>query len=266
MKILKQLGAGAVSEAFLLEGERALLVGIREDSFEYYQSLAQKMSYVDGKITVAKIPGRIELIAPCKEYPFGALTEDFVGGVSLKSKINVLSEAEKEKIGQTLARFAKEMRGIDCDLDKEKEISVNLQKLEKSLSLLKGHATKEQYAKLEKVKGIYEKFMRKSKFCLTHGDLQEENIFLDENNEVSGIIDFANMEYYVSEVELAPMQGYDEIIFKSMLKNFGGEIDERNVLLVKLVRHIRHFKHIVNWGDTRIKAELERIISLLNSI
>jgi len=263
---LKFLDSGACSDAYLTEDNRVLLVGKREDSFSLYQSLFNKTRLIDGKISSVKITDNPELIQPNSKYPFGAMLQNFVDGKTLKNKIDELSNVEKEDIGKSLVNFFQEMQSIDCDLNKDDEIKINLAKLEKSLNLLKEYVCKEDFNKFLKVYKNYEEFMRQSEFCLTHGDLQEANILIGEDNKLSGIIDFGNMEYYVKEVEFAPMMGYDDIIFNSMLNHYNKKVDVKNIYLVKLVRQIRHFKHVVHLGEDLILKEVNKITLLLNNI
>ena len=278
MEIEKKLGSGAMSEAYLLKNGRVLIVGKREDAFSSYTSLAEKMKCIDGNVSSLKISGEIEVISPNETYPYGAIIEDYVKGVTLKKKINQLSEEEKVNIGKSLAKFIYEMRNIPYPGDKQEEIGININKYEKSLRLIKDYVDDATFQMLEKTKQDYYNLMQKSNFHPTHGDLQEENIIINENNEVEGIIDFGNMEYYLTEVEFAPMFDYDSTIFNSMLENYNLQISTRqnkkskiqqeikveNIQLIKLVRQVRFFKHIVNLGDKKIKEELDKIKHLLD--
>lgn len=242
------------------------MVGKREDSFSIYKNLLNKIRLIDGKISSVKINDDIEIISPCERFSLGAMIENYVDGEELKLKINFLAKKEKINIGERLAQFIIEMQTIKCNFDKNNEIEKNLNKYQKSLNLLGNYLSKDIISNLVDIKSLYKNFMMKSEFYLTHGDLQEANILINERNELSGIIDFGNMEYYVPEVEFAPMMEYDEIIFKSMIDNYNKKIDLKNILLIKLVRQVRHFKHVINLEDKFIKDEIEKIISLNNKI
>ncbi len=50
-KIDKKLGSGAVSDAYLLDNGKVLIIGKREDSFSTYKALYEKMKHLIGKIT-----------------------------------------------------------------------------------------------------------------------------------------------------------------------------------------------------------------------
>lgn len=262
---LKFLDSGACSDAYLTKDNRVLLVGKREDSFSLYQSLYQKTKLIDGKINSVKITDNPELIKPNDKFIYGAMLQNFVDGKTLKHKIKELSIQEKEDIGKSLIDFINEMQAIDCDFNRDEEIKINLAKLEKSLNLLKEYVSKEDFDKFLKVYNEYENFMQQTDFCLTHGDLQEANILIGDDNKLSGIIDFGNMEYYVPEVEFAPMMGYDEIIFNSMLKHYNRKVEVKNVYLTKLVRHIRHFKHVIQLSEKEILNEVDKIKYLLDN-
>lgn len=262
---IKFLDSGACSDAYLTKDNRVLLVGKREDSFSLYQALYQKTKLIDGKIHSVKITDNPELIEPNKKFVYGAMLQNFVDGKTLKQKRDELSIQEKEDIGRRLVDFINEMQAIDCDYDKDNEIKINLSKLEKSLILLKEYVSKDDFDKFMTVYSKYEKFMKQTDFCLTHGDLQEANILIGNDNKLSGVIDFGNMEYYVPEVEFAPMMGYDEAIFNSMLKHYNRKVEVANIYLTKLVRHIRHFKHVVKLSEKEISNEVDKIKFLLDN-
>ncbi len=262
---LKFLNSGACSDAYLTNNGRVLLIGKREDSFSLYRSLFQKFKLIDGKITSVKIPDNLELIEPNNQFKNGAMIQNYVEGKEFKEVLRFLTIDEREEIGCGLATFLCELQKIKCNYSKEEEIKINLEKLDKSLKLIKDYVSADDYAKLCKVRPVYEGFMQKSHFCLTHGDLQEANILIGENNKLSGIIDFGNMEYYVPEVEFAPMLGLDDVIFNSMLKHFNSKVEVKNIYLIKIVRQIRHFKHVVSLENEKVQNEINKILFLLKN-
>ena len=261
-----KIGEGAASEAFLTEDGFVLLVGKRSDSFNTYQKLKVSLELLDGKIKSLNIPNNASTIEPYDTYPFGALKFSLVPGTELKKKIADCSDQQKTAIGKKLAEFIFEMQNIDTTLNKEKEIEINNNKFKNSLELIAPYLPNDENDQLQKVAKLYNEFMLNSKFCITHGDLQEENLLVDEKNNLVGIVDFGNMEYYVSEIEFFPMMDFDTIIFNSMIENYRGQIDVNNITLVGLVRHVRFFKHVVGRGEHAIAEELKRIRRLLNSL
>lgn len=262
--IVKKLGSGSGGDAFLLNDGKAIIVGKREDSFSLYNSLYKKLKRVEGKITTIKYPKICELVEPCEEYPFGAVIEECINGQELREKITDLTYYDKQEIGKILALFLIQLHGINVEGDKDQEIITNLAKYDKSIGLLKSYLAKDVVDKLTTiVRDDFKTLIEGKDFCLTHGDLNAGNIMIAEDNKLSGVIDFANMEYYIPEIEFIHMYFFDKAIYGSMVKNYNKEIKEKNIFLLELVVNIRHFKNIVNYDEKRDSC-LNNIKSLLN--
>lgn len=266
MKIdgLKKLGSGSASDVFLIDENTVIVVGKREDCFANYQSLFEKSKQIEGKITTIKYPKIHEVIASCENFPFGAMIEEYVSGVELREFDKFLSLAQKQELGKNLALFLNQLHSIKAVGDKEQEIKINLQKFDKSKNLLAEYLPQEYIDRMEKIRVDYQNFMHAKNFCLTHGDLNAGNILMLQNGELSGIIDFGNMEFYVPQVEFAHMYFFDKAIYDAMVKNYVGQIKDADVILVELVMRIRHFKNIVDFEEKR-KNCIENIKNLLNS-
>ena len=250
-KLVKKLGVGSAGDTFLLEDGKAIVVGKREDSFGTYKALFEKMKKTDGKISAVKYPKIYQLVEPCTEFPFGAMVEECISGTELRKKDKELSDVEKAEIGTILAKFLRQMHSIESQGDKEEEISINLAKYDRSLGLIKDHLDVATYEKLVALKPKYHKLMQEKPFCTTHGDLNAGNIMIGDDNKLSGIIDFGNMEYYIPEIEFVHMYFFDRTIYDAMVAGYGREIDEREVVLIELVVNVRHFKNIVKFDDKR---------------
>ena len=251
LKLGRKLGVGSAGDAYLLEDGRAIVVGKRDDSFGTYQALFEKMKKTDGKITAVNYPKIYQLVEPCTEFPFGAMVEECISGTELRKKDKELSDAEKAEIGTILAKFLRQMHSIESQGDKEEEIAINLAKYDRSLGLIKDHLDVATYEKLVALKPKYHKLMQEKPFCTTHGDLNAGNIMIGDDNKLSGIIDFGNMEYYIPEIEFVHMYFFDRAIYHAMVAGYGREIDEREVVLIELVVNVRHFKNIVKFDDKR---------------
>ena len=251
LKLGRKLGVGSAGDAYLLEDGRAIVVGKRDDSFGTYQALFEKMKKTDGKITAVNYPKIYQLVEPCTEFPFGAMVEECISGTELRKKDKELSDAEKAEIGTILAKFLRQMHSIESQGDKEEEIAINLAKYDRSLGLIKDHLDAATYEKLVALKPKYHKLMQEKPFCTTHGDLNAGNIMIGDDNKLSGIIDFGNMEYYIPEIEFVHMYFFDKTIYDAMVAGYGREIDEREVVLIELVVNVRHFKNIVKFDDKR---------------
>ncbi len=261
---LIRIGEGMMSEAYLYNENFVLLVGKRSDSFENYEKLKNNLDMLEGKIKSLEIPNGVNLIQPCDDYPLGALSFSYVKGTELKKQIHTCTMEQKIAIGKSLATFIFEMQNTDIMLDKSKEIEITNSKLKRSSLLIQPYLSKDESKKLQQVAIKYDELMKKSKFVMTHGDLQEENLLVDEENNLVGVIDFGNMEYYVAEIEFAPMMKYDTVIFDSMIKNYKGKIDVNDIKLINLVWQVRFFKHVINWSLDAMNKKIENIRLLLN--
>ena len=151
-KSLKLLGSGSMSNAYLTDDQKVILVGIREDAYSNYISLFNKLSMISRAFTTIKYPKIHKIIAPCEEYPFGAMIEDYVPGYELKQKIGELTTDEKNTIGKNLALFLNELHSIESKQDKNKEININLNKFDRSVNILKDYVDNECLQKFNTIK------------------------------------------------------------------------------------------------------------------
>ena len=262
-KLVKKLGVGSAGDAFLLEDGKAIVVGKREDSFGTYKALFEKMKKTDGKITAVNYPKIYQLVEPCQDFPFGAMVEECISGTELRKKVANLTEADKVAIGTTLAKFLREMHSIQSDGNKDEEVGINLAKYERSLGIIKDYLDEKTFARLVELKPRYQQLIQAKPFCTTHGDLNAGNIMIGDDNKLSGIIDFGNMEYYIPEIEFVHMYFFDRTIYDAMVAGYGRAIDEREVVLLELVVNVRHFKNIVKFDDKREHC-LDNINKLLS--
>jgi|GEM_PF-1866018 len=249
-----KIGEGMVSEAYLEDG-RVYLIGKRPDAFKIYTELKRNLDFFQGKIGLLKIPSNAQLIDPCERYPLGAISFDYVKGTTLDKKIGTCTEAQKAEIGKRLAEFITEMTGLtprDTD-SKQREIETNRTKFANAINLIAPHLTQAENEKLKSIEIDYSNFLEQSEFCMTHGDLHFENLVVDDENKLVGIIDFGNVEYYVREIEFMWMQGYDDnrykgdkTIFDNMIASYPMTLNANKIKLTRLVGAIRFFRTIVN--------------------
>lgn len=263
LKLGKKLGVGSAGDAYLLEDGKVIVVGKREDSFGTYKALFEKMKKTDGKISAVNYPKIYQLVEPCQEFPFGAMIEECILGEELRKKVGDLTDADKVAIGETLAKFLREMHSIQSDGNKDEEVGINLAKYERSLTLIKDYLDEKTFEKLVELKPRYQQLIQAKPFCTTHGDLNAGNIMIGSDNKVSGIIDFGNMEYYIPEIEFVHMYFFDRTIYDAMVAGYGKAIDEKEVVLIELVVNVRHFKNIIKFDDKREHC-LQNIHNLLD--
>lgn len=119
-----------------------------------------------------------------EERPFSVHKK--ISGETLADKMDVLSKDEVREVAREISKFMYELHTASFEKNqvfKTNKIGLNL--VDFLDELLKVHLPKES-EKFWK----YKEFSLKDNKCLVHGDLNSSNILLDENNHVSGIIDF----------------------------------------------------------------------------
>ena len=240
MEFDKKLGEGRQSTAYL-NGGRVYLVGKRQDSFANYLNVAQTLNLIEGRIKSVKIPEKAELIVQCNEFPNGALVTSFVPGTPLDERTGVTS-AQKAAIGKTIAAFLTELDQIG-GADKPSAIIYNNDKFKATIEKLSPFLTDAEAKKLAAVAAPFNKFLHKSTFGITHGDLQAKNLMVDDNNALVGIVDFGNSRILPREYDFALMNKDSEIL-ASTLENYPRPIDMHDVKLanvaLKSMRAARH--------------------------
>ncbi|MCL2569994.1 MAG: aminoglycoside phosphotransferase family protein [Firmicutes bacterium] len=260
---MEKIGEGMVSEAFLID-RRVMLVAKRKDSFKRYQELKVNLDLLEGKIKSLIIPSGAQLIDPCTEYPLGAMSFNYVPGTELAKKIDTCTNEQKVAIGEKLAEFIVEMQNSGIVMDKQKEVDLNNEKQRKALEIIRSYLNVDENKKLERLAVKYSEFMAKTNFTMTHGDLHEWNLLVDDDNKLVGIIDFGNVEYYVPEIEFHFMLDFDPVIYNAMMKNYKGQdIDIQLVHLTHIVRFVRFLKNVMDWPPDKIQAQVDKVRRLL---
>ena len=138
--------------------------------------------YIQGKTSFKTVDLKLGY---SNDRPFSIHKE--IEGVPLAEKMNDLTEKEIEKISEQLAKFMHELHNLPYD---EKEIftvtNIGLELYDFITELLEKHVSKED-----------NKFWFENNFkthsdeqCLVHGDFNSSNVLLDEENNVTAIIDF----------------------------------------------------------------------------
>ena len=109
-----------------------------------------------------------------------------IEGTVLADKINDLTPEEIAVVSNDIAKFLFQLHNLQFDKNavfETKEIGLNL--VHFLDELLEVHVDPK-----DKVFWHSEDLNKKEKNCLVHGDFNSSNVLLDENNHVSGIIDF----------------------------------------------------------------------------
>ena len=142
----------------------------------------QFAKYIQGKTSFNTVDLKLGY---SKDRPFSIHKE--IEGVALAEKMNELSNDEIEKIAKQLAKFMHELHSLPYD---ENEIftinNIGLELQDFITELLEKHVSKED-----------NEFWFNNNFkiepsdqCLVHGDFNSSNVLLDNDNNVTAIIDF----------------------------------------------------------------------------
>ena len=109
-----------------------------------------------------------------------------IPGTPLAEKMNSLNDEEVKKVSKDIAKFMYQMHNVEYS---ENEIFNNANNIGLNLNefldeLLNVHVSSED------IKFWHNIPVTKEKNCLVHGDLNSSNILLDDNNNISAVIDF----------------------------------------------------------------------------
>ena len=262
----KLLNSGMCSTAYVLDGKYIQLVGKRDDSYEIYKDLKSNADLLEGKIRCVDYPKNMILIERCDEYPFGCLVYPIVKGVPLKA--DNLNDGNINMIVSKLIDFDEELHNSDIHWDRNQSINHEMEKVRKNIDLLRGYITEEEINFLKKYENLFSEYLNsKKKFCITHGDLWADNLIVDQNNNLTGIIDFGNMAYFLPEVDYASLWDIKEGFLDKMVKESREDITKESVNLFILHRELCFFEYVLGLGSKEISSQLEKIrmaISLLN--
>lgn len=109
-----------------------------------------------------------------------------IQGDTLADKMDALSDEEIRNVAKEISEFMYQLHTTKFeknDIFKTDKIGLNL--VDFLDELINKHISED-----DKKFWKYKEFIKKDNTCLVHGDLNSSNILLDENNHVSGVIDF----------------------------------------------------------------------------
>lgn len=261
----KLLSGGLCSTAYVLDNEYIQLVGKRCDSYEVYKDLKDNADLLDGKINCVDYPKNMMLIECCEEYPFGCLMYPIVKGKPLK--VDDLDEKKINEIVAKLVDFNMEMHSSDIHWDRNESINHEIDKVKRNIDLLKAYVTEGEINTLKKYEHLFCEYLKSKKnFCITHGDLWADNLIVDENNNLTGIIDFGNMAYFLPEVDYASLWDIKEGFLDKMIKESREDITRESVNLFIVHRELCCFEYILDSDPKDISSQLEKISQAISLI
>ena len=110
-----------------------------------------------------------------------------IEGVPLADKMDNMSAEDVSKVSKQIAKFMYELHNIKFDIKdifKVDNIAVNLNDFIQELLDLHVSVEDKDFWKQNNFK------MENKEYCLVHGDLNSSNILLDDDNNITAIIDF----------------------------------------------------------------------------
>jgi len=256
-KTKKELNSGLMSTAYLLDDTYIQLVGKRSDAFDTYKDMKDNADLLDGKITCVDYPHNMTLIEPNNEYPFGSLIYPLVKGNALK--VDNLTNMQLENIAKKIIEFNKEMHSANINWGREWAINHEIEKVNRNIEILKSYLTSDEISTLKDYSICFSNYLNSKKdFCITHGDLWADNLIVNDNNELTGIIDFGNMAYFLPEVDYASLWDICDGFLDKMIYYSNEDITRESVNLFIMHRELCCFEYILD-NPKEVNCQLVKI-------
>lgn len=197
---IKYVGKGRYSKVFLLNEDMVFKFPTNKEACEVISKEIKVLNFIDGKISI-NIP-RVQYHHKYGKCPFICMSR--INGISLNKRIfNKLNIEHQQKIIKELASFFSQMHKLKIDENAEKILEkIDFETATKNFFLkqyrlkISKHLTKEQNIFIEESFNNYLGDKKNFEYepVIVHGDLHLENMFFNqETNEISGIIDFGDV-------------------------------------------------------------------------
>ncbi len=257
-KTKKKLNSGMMSTAYLLDDTYIQLVGNRDDAFDTYKDMKDNADLLAGKITCVDYQHNMVLIEPNDEYPFGSLIYPLVKGSPLKP--NTLTPTQMENVAKKLVEFNYQMHGADIHWGREWAINHEMEKIYRNIDILKDYLSIEEITLLTQYANDFSNYLHsKEKFCITHGDLWADNLIVDNQNNLTGIIDFGNMAYFLPEVDYASVWDMCDGFVDKMIEYSKEDITKESVNLFVMHRELCCFEYVLECEPQTTDKQLTKI-------
>lgn len=156
---------------------------------------------------------------------------------------NNLSETKKTKLCKDLAMFISQMHSLKLPKNIAKKIStenwVKLYKeIEKDINLYLPHKKNNKFFLV-----LFKEFvLQNKKTVLVHGDLSGDNIIVNKNGELSGIIDFGDISFSDQVVDFSHFWPFGEKMVKKVVFFYTKDKKERLKILKDSKLHNSYIK------------------------
>lgn len=196
----------------------------------------QFAQYIKGKTSFTTVDLQLDYD---NSRPFSFHKE--IDGVPLAEKMDSLSPEEITKVSKQIAQFMHELHSLSFD-DKEiftiDNIGLNLNDF--ITELLDVHVSP-----TDKVFWSTNNFeMPKDNYCLVHGDLNSSNILLDDDNNISAIIDFGFGGYGNKYFDISRIIGRCPESFKDSIVKEYETLEKSNLDIPRLNQNIETWANI----------------------
>ena len=174
-----------------------------------------------------------------KDRPFSVHKK--IEGVPLAEKMNDMTDEEIEKVSKQVAQFMFELHNVDYSgskiFDKTQNIGEHLNEFIDEL--LSVHVANEDMKFWQ-----IDNFNERKNECLVHGDLNSSNVLLDENNNISAIIDFGFGGYGNKYNDIARIIGRCPEKFKQAIKSNYEKLENNQIEEDMLDKNIKIWSNI----------------------
>lgn len=208
-------------------------------------------------------PRDIRLYLPGRRYPFGALEYPFISGEPMRP--GLLAPAEREQVARGAARFCVQLHSIS-----DEACRPNITRAEEALARLNLAIAQNLLSDAElallRAHGAQCLDILRSRrpFCLLHGDLWAENLLLDEQKRLCGVLDFANCGYLVTEVDYACMRNLADGFLEQLLRHAQEPVRYGDVLLFALRRKFTSLGQILDGNPQDLPCQVEKLRAALS--
>ena len=164
-----------------------------------------------------------------------------IEGTALAEKMDSLSDEDVLKVSKQIAKFMYELHNINFDKDKIFSIdNIGLNLNDFITELLDSHVSSS-----DKVFWQSNNFdTSPSDYCLVHGDLNSSNIILDDENNISAIIDFGFGGYGNKYFDISRIIGRCPDSFKSPIVDEYEKLENSKINMVFLDQNINTWSNI----------------------
>lgn len=189
-----------------------------------------------------------------QDRPF-SIHEKIIGTV-LSDKLKNLTEKDMKTVADDVSRFICELKDIDQEqLPEECKITL----LDFLDELAHTYYTDLSFWQYEYFKSEH------TDQYLVHGDLKPDNIIVDENNHIAGVIDFGFMGIGNPYTDISRMIGYGPANFRHIIIESYEKCANTKLDADTIDRFIKVWKGLERGYIEAGYVDLDQIVSLLNS-